>query len=64
VPENTLKFGVGVMLSAFGVYWVGEGLGLAWPGGDAAILVFALTFLATGLLLAPRLRRRLREEVR
>jgi uncharacterized membrane protein len=64
VPENTLKFGVGVMLSAFSVYWVGEGLGLAWPGGDAAILVFALTFLATGLLLAPRLRRRLREEVR
>jgi uncharacterized membrane protein len=64
VPENTLKFGVGVMLSAFGVYWVGEGLGLAWPGGDAAILVFALTFLATGLLLALRLRRRLREEVR
>ena len=32
VPENSLKFGVGVMLSAFGVYWTGEGLGIPWPG--------------------------------
>lgn len=32
VPENTLKFGVGTMLSAFGVFWTGEGLGIAWPG--------------------------------
>ncbi len=32
VPENALKFGVGVMLSAFGVFWTGEGLGIAWPG--------------------------------
>ncbi len=32
VPENTLKFGVGVMLSAFGVFWTGEGLGVDWPG--------------------------------
>src|SRR5882724_13718629 len=34
VPENTLKFAVGVMLSAFGVFWTGEGLGVAWPGAD------------------------------
>src|SRR5712691_11005612 len=32
VPENALKFAVGVMLSAFGVFWTGEGLGVAWPG--------------------------------
>ncbi len=57
VPENTLKFGVGVMLSAFGVFWTGEGLGVAWPGADAAILVFALIFLASGLGLAALLRR-------
>ena len=38
VPENTLKFAVGVMLSAFGIFWTGEGLGVPWPGEDLAIL--------------------------
>ena len=52
VPENTLKFGVGVMLSAFGVFWTGEGLGVEWPGADLALFVFAALFLATGLLAA------------
>jgi len=52
VPENTLKFGVGVMLSAFGVFWTGEGLGIEWPGHDLALLVFVAVFLATGLLTA------------
>jgi Ca2+/H+ antiporter, TMEM165/GDT1 family len=51
VPENTLKFCVGTMLSAFGVFWVGEGLGVIWPGHDLAILAFAVIFLAVGLLL-------------
>jgi uncharacterized membrane protein len=50
VPENTLKFGVGVMLSAFGVFWTGEGLGVAWPGQDLALLLFAALFLAAGLV--------------
>lgn len=50
VPENTLKFAVGVIISAFGVYWAGEGLGLSWPGEDLAIPVIALLLLATGLL--------------
>ena len=50
VPENTLKFGVGVMLSAFGVFWTGEGLGIAWPGEDLALLLFAALFLGAGLL--------------
>jgi uncharacterized membrane protein len=48
VPENTLKFAVGVILSAFGIFWTGEGLGIAWPGEDLAILAFALLFLAAG----------------
>ena len=48
VPENTLKFAVGVMLSAFGVFWTGEGLGVAWPGADLAIVGFAALFLAVG----------------
>jgi len=49
VPENTLKFGVGVMLSAFGVFWTGEGLGAEWPAGDLILLPLALVFLLAGL---------------
>ena len=48
VPENTLKFAVGVMLAAFGVFWTGEGLGVTWPGADLAIVVFAALFLGVG----------------
>jgi uncharacterized membrane protein len=50
VPENTLKFAVGVMLSAFGVFWTGEGLGVPWPGEDLAIVVFAALFLLVALV--------------
>lgn len=57
VPENTLKFGVGVMLSAFGVFWTGEGLGVEWPGHDLALFVFSGLFLAAGLLAAAIVRR-------
>jgi len=38
VPENTMKFAVGVMLSSFGMFWGTEGAGANWPGGDAALL--------------------------
>jgi uncharacterized membrane protein len=58
VPENTLKFGVGVMLSAFGVFWTGEGLGIDWPGHDLALLAFVLLFLSVGIATASGLRRR------
>jgi Ca2+/H+ antiporter, TMEM165/GDT1 family len=64
VPENSLKFGVGVMLAAFGVYWTGEGLGIAWPGEDLAIVTFAALFLVAGLATAAALRRPIREAVR
>jgi uncharacterized membrane protein len=54
VPENTLKFVVGVLLAAYGVFWFGEGVGVDWAGGDWAILGliagFALTALATARL--------------
>ena len=38
VPENTMKFVVGVMLSTFGTFWAGEGLGVDWPLADLSIL--------------------------
>lgn len=57
VPENVLKFGVGVMLSGFGVFWTGEGLGVRWPGEDLAIPVFVALFLALGCGLVALLRR-------
>src|SRR5260370_35366040 len=41
VPENTLKFAVGLMLSAFGGFWKGDGLGGAWPGADVPIVALA-----------------------
>jgi uncharacterized membrane protein len=57
VPENTVKFAVGVMLSAFGLFWTGEGLGLAWPGQDLAILAFAALFLGVALASIALMRR-------
>jgi uncharacterized membrane protein len=38
VPENTLKFGVGIMLTSFGIFWSSEGAGIKWPGSDASLL--------------------------
>jgi len=52
VPENTLKFVVGVMLSSFGVFWTGEGLGVPWPGADLSLLGLVAIFLITGLATA------------
>jgi Ca2+/H+ antiporter, TMEM165/GDT1 family len=58
VPENVLKFTVGVMLSSFGLFWTGEGLGVAWPGADLAIVGFMVVFLATALAAVALLDRR------
>jgi uncharacterized membrane protein len=49
VPENTMKFGVGVMLTSFGMFWGAEGAGASWPGGDAALLVIIPVTLALSL---------------
>jgi uncharacterized membrane protein len=38
VPENSLKFAVGVLLTSFGIFWGAEGAGASWPGSDAALL--------------------------
>ena len=58
VPENTLKFAVGVLLSAFGVFWLGEGLGYPWPGEDLTLLGLIGGFAITSLLVVAALRRR------
>jgi uncharacterized membrane protein len=50
VPENALKFGVGVMLSAFGIFWVGEGVGIPWPGADLSIVAFGALFVGVALV--------------
>ena len=46
IPENTIKTAVGVMLTSFGVFWVGEGAGIHWPGSDLAIPVLVVFFVA------------------
>ena len=49
VPENTMKFVVGVMLTAFGMFWGAEGAGAHWPGSDAALLVLVPSVAALGV---------------
>jgi len=44
VPENTLKFVVGVMLTSFGTYWGGEGVGITWPGSNDVFLLALVAF--------------------
>jgi uncharacterized membrane protein len=56
VPENTMKFAVGVMLSSFGMFWGAEGAGTSWPGGDAALLVIIPGMALASLAMAAWLR--------
>ena len=58
VPENTMKLVVGVMLTAFGIFWSAEGLGLAWPGGEASLLLIVLVLAAGSLAIVVRVRAR------
>jgi len=50
VPENTIKTGVGIMLTSFGLFWVGEGAGVHWPGSDLAIIALIGLFVAVTLM--------------
>jgi len=63
IPENTLKFAVGVLLSAFGTFWAGEGMGLAWPGADWSLLGLIAGFLGVALLAVSLTRARARSRV-
>ncbi|HEX6510651.1 MAG TPA: hypothetical protein VF221_23730 [Chloroflexota bacterium] len=63
VPENTLKFGVGLLLSSFGTFWAAEGAGVTWPGSDAAILGILAVLTAVSLAYVFLLRRQRETQV-
>lgn len=56
VPENSMKFVVGVLLTTFGVFWGAEGSGASWPGGDAALPVLVALIAAASWLMVRGLR--------
>ena len=58
VPENALKFVVGVLLTSFGIFWAGEGAGVAWPGSDVAVLGIVGYMALLSFALTRMLRRR------
>ena len=57
VPENTVKFIVGVMLTAFGIFWSTEGAGASWPGAETALLVIIPAVALGAFVLVAVLRR-------
>ena len=58
VPENSLKFVVGIMLTGFGTFWAGEGIGLHWPGEDWALLALIAFYGLTAAVLVAWVRQR------
>ena len=64
VPENWMKFGVGAMLTAFGIFWFGEGIGAEWPGDATSIPVILGVILATSWVSVQLLRGLLPEGAR
>ena len=57
VPENSMKFAVGIMLTSFGIFWSAEGAGAHWPGSDAALIGVIAFVIASSALLVTLLRR-------
>lgn len=62
VPENTMKYIVGIMLTSFGAFWMGEGFGVEWPQKDMSILYIAITLLAFSYLMVRRIKLQLKEQ--
>lgn len=56
VPENSLKFVVGLMLTSFGIFWTGEGLGTEWPGADLMLIAIFAVLSLFSLVAVRRLR--------
>ena len=57
MPENTTKFVVGVMLTAFGTFWGGEGAGVHWPGSDASLPALVVLYALVAAVAVDLLRR-------
>jgi uncharacterized membrane protein len=57
VPENALKFAVGILLTSFGIFWSADGAGVHWPGDDAALPGVLAFVIACSALFVVRLRR-------
>jgi uncharacterized membrane protein len=58
VPENGMKFAVGVMLTSFGIFWGAEGAGADWPGGDASLAALVAVVLVAALAMVVEIRLR------
>jgi uncharacterized membrane protein len=58
VPENTIKFAVGLLLTTFGCFWAAEGAGVEWPGDELSLLAVLAFFVLVSLALVRVLRRR------
>jgi uncharacterized membrane protein len=58
VPENGMKFAVGVMLTSFGIFWGAEGAGADWPGGDASLAPLVAVVLLAALAMVAEVRSR------
>jgi len=57
VPENTLKYSVGILLTSLGTFWAAEGMGASWPGDFLSIFVLAGVFFAASRLAVTLVRR-------
>jgi uncharacterized membrane protein len=58
VPENAMKFAVGVLLTSFGIFWGAEGAGASWPGGEASLGPLVLVILVAALAMVTEVRSR------
>ena len=58
VPENTIKFAVGLLLTSFGCFWAAEGAGVNWPGDELSLLGVIAFFVVVSIVLVRVLRRR------
>ena len=64
IPENTLKFVVGIMLTTFGTFWAGESFGITWPFSDLFLLILAALYLVASTVLIAAIKQRKPREAR